>query len=176
MITFLVFFGGDSRPDITTDGTGTWVAVWGTHSGDEFDILSAVSVNDGATWTVPAAISPTDDTQRNHQFARVATDGLGTWYAAWRLFEASFGGQLGKDSDILLSRSIDGGFSWSPPAVLAPSMGSVGDCFDNAMTLSFSSTTYRSSYPFTRPVLDRGRAAYPSRAYTDIKYWTLQLR
>jgi len=52
----------DTYPQVTTDGTGHWVAVWdcdgglGGVLGIDTDILVARSTDNGATWTDPAAL------------------------------------------------------------------------------------------------------------------------
>src|SRR5690606_3230659 len=49
----------------------------------------------------------------------IATDGNGVWIAVWRSTE-DIGGLIGTDSDILMSRSLDNGATWSGPSALAP--------------------------------------------------------
>ena len=54
---------GATHPQVTTDGTGNWVAVWqstdtlGGTIGTDGDILVSRSTNNGATWTAPAALN-----------------------------------------------------------------------------------------------------------------------
>ena len=50
--------------EVTTDGLGTWVAVWqsgdslgGTIGWRDWDILVARSTDDGATWTAPVPLN-----------------------------------------------------------------------------------------------------------------------
>lgn len=113
--------GEDFNPQIATDDAGNWIAVWessdslGNTTGTDYDILVSRSTSDGLTWTAPVPL---------HQFAAsdsatdiepyVATDRDGTWIAVWRSSE-SFGGVLGNDYDILASRSIDNGATWTAP-------------------------------------------------------------
>lgn len=47
----------------------------------------------------------------------LATDGQGTWLAAWSSTE-NLGGSIGADRDVLMSKSTDGGATWSPPRVV----------------------------------------------------------
>src|SRR5262245_13703184 len=55
--------GDDARPAITTDGHGTWIAVWGTTDdlggtiGTDGDILAARSTDNGTTWSAPAPVN-----------------------------------------------------------------------------------------------------------------------
>ena len=54
--------GNDQGPQVTTDGHGTWVAVWHSHDslgdtiGTDSDILVARSTDAGVTWTPPAPL------------------------------------------------------------------------------------------------------------------------
>ena len=86
--------GDDWYPQVTTDGLGNWVAVWGSPSG----IVVARSTDNGATWTDPAAIGSGGSPQ-------VTTDGLGNWVAVWQ-----------SSGDILAARSTDNGATWTAPA------------------------------------------------------------
>ena len=85
----------DSRPSITTDGSGTWVAIWNP--------LMARSTNGGRNWSTVTA-APVGSPPN------VITDGLGTW-----LVVGSIGGG---DFDIEVSRSMDAGVSWTPAVKL----------------------------------------------------------
>ena len=55
--------GRDIFEQVTTDGQGTWVAVWQSRDslGDtistDWDILVARSTDGGVTWTAPAALN-----------------------------------------------------------------------------------------------------------------------
>ncbi len=75
-------------------------------------------MNDGATWTPPALLNgnAASDSGIDIQ-ADLETDGAGTWLAVWRSTEPL--GGSGTDPDILVARSVDGGLSWSAPALLA---------------------------------------------------------
>ncbi|MFA6240791.1 MAG: sialidase family protein [Candidatus Hydrogenedentales bacterium] len=116
--------GFDQLPQVTSDGTGHWVAVWisddtlgGTIDTDA-DILVSRSTNNGATWSAPAALNTnaasdlgTDDRPD------VTTDGAGHWLAVWTSDDA-LGGTIGTDSDVLFARSTNNGATWSAPAAL----------------------------------------------------------
>jgi len=117
----------DNSPDIATDGDGNWVAVWESNNdlsdtidGDR-DILFALSDDDGETWSDPAALNTNADSdtpaQEGDWEPTVATDGGGTWLAAWETTDTQ-GGTIGGDRDLLFARSIDNGATWSDPLVL----------------------------------------------------------
>ena len=48
---------------------------------------------------------------------RLAADGAGNWVAVWASWD-DLRGTIGSDEDILVSRSTDGGATWTPPAAL----------------------------------------------------------
>ncbi|MCB9849204.1 MAG: exo-alpha-sialidase [Phycisphaerales bacterium] len=115
--------GSDSHPKLTTDGAGTWIALWessetlGGAIGDDSDILYARSTDEGATWSAPAPLNTDAATDGEHEYAQeLTTDGAGTWIAVW-LSNETVGGIDG-DDDILYSRSTDAGASWSDPTTL----------------------------------------------------------
>jgi hypothetical protein len=112
--------GPDNVPELTTDGAGTWVAVWysedslGDTIGTDGDILVARSTDGGVTWTPPAALNTNAASDGGEDdWPQLTADGQGIWIAVWQ--SDSLRGTLGKDSDILMARSTDAGFSWSAP-------------------------------------------------------------
>jgi SH3-like domain-containing protein len=123
--------GHDSFPQLTTDGGGSWVAVWtsadslGGTIGTDRDILVARSTDDGASWTAPAALNTnaTSDSGGD-SWPQVTTDGAGSWVAVWTSGD-SLGGTIGTDGDILVARSTDDGASWTAPA--APNTNATSD-------------------------------------------------
>ncbi|MBX3729436.1 MAG: exo-alpha-sialidase [Candidatus Sumerlaeia bacterium] len=116
--------GDDQRPHLATDGAGNWVAVWysddplGGSLGTDTDILVARSSDNGLSWSAPMALSSnaTSDSG-NDFFPQIATDGSGTWVAAW-VSTDSLSGTIGTDADILFARSTDNGENWTAPAPL----------------------------------------------------------
>ncbi len=114
----------DRNPQVRTDGTGNWVAVWmsdenlGGTIGTDPDILVARSTDNGATWTAPAALNTNAATDSGWDwYPQVATDDAGNWVVIWRSYE-NVGGTIGTDADILVARSTDNGATWTAPAPL----------------------------------------------------------
>jgi hypothetical protein len=106
--------GADFDVSVASDGSGTWMAVWSGASNDS-DIRVARSFDGGRTWTPAELLHPSlasdtgdDDTPR------IATDGAGTWVVVWQSDEPVGPGDT--DLDVLVSRSTDGGDTWSAPA------------------------------------------------------------
>jgi hypothetical protein len=145
--TDLNVIGGDSAVELATDGAGTWIAVWtwtDFNVTEDYDIAFARSVDNGATWSVSAPLNtnwlPDSGDDWYHD---VATDGAGTWIVVWTS-DNDLGGTIGSDEDILVSRSVDNGATWSAPAAL------------NAHAATDSGTTHDS-----RPqVLNAGTAGW----------------
>jgi Neuraminidase (sialidase) len=119
----------DERPQLTTDGAGTWVAVWeywgpGRRPGQiELDIRVSRSTDGGATWNSPVALNTNaasdagDDRAPQLTYGLVEVGGQPTWVATWQSGD-SLGVTIGADDDILVSRSTDGGVTWTDPAAL----------------------------------------------------------
>jgi len=116
--------GGDTRPQITTDGEGNWIAVWSSSDrlggtvGTDRDILVSRSADAGDTWTAPAPLNTNANLGSASDFnPQVTTDGAGNWLAVW-FSEDPLGDAIGTDRDILVSRSTDGGVTWIDPVPL----------------------------------------------------------
>jgi hypothetical protein len=94
------------NPEVATDGAGNWLIVWFAISTSEECLLISRSTDGGATWSDPVPRSGQDEFGYDHH-VEVATDGAGTWVMAW------CGSAFGDDLDVLVSRSTDGGVTWS---------------------------------------------------------------
>jgi hypothetical protein len=117
-------FTQDRAPQIATDAVGTWVVVWQSNDdmggaiGADEDIFVARSTTNGATWSSATFLNTNAGSDNGADVEpQVITDGAGTWLAVWSSSD-TLGGTLGTDSDLLFSRSVDGGITWTPPAAL----------------------------------------------------------
>ena len=112
--------GDDDLPQVTTDGAGNWVAVWGSSenlggtAGTDWDIFVSRSTDNGATWTAPVTLNtnPSGGYGDNDESPQVTTDGVGNWVAVWDSLE-NFGGTISSSPDIFVSRSTDNGATWT---------------------------------------------------------------
>lgn len=118
--------GVDISPHLATDKRGGWVVVWesrdslGGTIGDDRDILSARSNDNGATWAAPVPVNRNAPKDVGKDYDPIiATDGLGTWMTVWWSTD-SLGGFIGEDTDILCARSTDVGASWGDPVWINP--------------------------------------------------------
>jgi hypothetical protein len=100
--------GIDVTPQIVTDRAGHWIVAW---NGPANDVLVSRSIDNGATWTVRAAIN-TPATRGGA--VQLATDGAGTWVSVWEAADPLGG----SDIDLFTSRSLDEGATWSAPVPL----------------------------------------------------------
>lgn len=116
----------DRFPEIAADGRGNWVAVWESTydfdqmGNDDYDIVTSFSSDIGQTWSPTARLNSTasiDGEYDDDEFARITTDGKGHWLTVW---ESGYviDGAPNVYSEILASRSIDNGKSWSAPSIV----------------------------------------------------------
>lgn len=116
--------GDDERPQVVSDGAGNWVIVWDVNlalngaAGSDFDLLVSRSTDNGATWTSPALLNTNGMTDSGTDIRpALATNNAGVWIAVWHSME-NLNGTAGTDDDILFTRTIDAGATWSAPALL----------------------------------------------------------
>lgn len=116
--------GSDSNPVVGTNGAGVWIAVWVTTDsledtiGTEGDILFSRSTDNGALWSDVEILNSNADTDSGADAApRIANDGGLNWAIAWQSTD-TLGNTVGPDNDIFLSRSADGGMTWTNVSTL----------------------------------------------------------
>ncbi len=105
----------------------------GSSGGVDDDVRVARSMDDGVTWTAPAALNADASTVLGHDGGQeVATDGLGTCVAVWH--SNDFPAQT--DFDINVARSTNGGVTWVGEADLNTNAASDtgGDFFPEVTT------------------------------------------
>jgi hypothetical protein len=115
--------GDDQWPQIATDANGNWIVVWLSNEdvlgaiGTDVDILMARSSNLGATWTDPKFVNPNAEGTSGYDddpiSVSLATDGAGTWMAAWD--DHKFDPFCCATAS---SASLDLGDTWSTPGVI----------------------------------------------------------
>lgn len=136
--------GFDFKPQLTTDSSGTWVAVWyssefniGLGIDSDYDILVSRSTDGGVNWSDPEAINTNAGIDDGADYEpQLTTDGLGTWIAVWHSGESDIGGEsIETDWDILVSRSTYGAQNWSDPQALNTNAeDDLGDDWDPQLT------------------------------------------
>ena len=133
--------GGDYAPQITTNGAGNWVAVWGSDDslggtiGTDDDIFVSRSADSGAYRTAPVPLNANAGTDSGGDYVpHVATDGAGNWIVTWDSFD-SLGGTIGGDFDVLVSRSADAARPGPRPRLLNATAGTdSGNDFGSQIT------------------------------------------
>ena len=110
----------DERPDVGSDGRGTWVTVWRSldFQDDTVELSVSRSTDAGKSWSARASIETLDTNVPGADIGTgdVAGDGQGVWVA---VYNASAGPTL----EIRFARSADNGQTWGPPQLLAASFG-----------------------------------------------------
>src|SRR5262249_41492206 len=115
----------DGMARLGTDGKGKWVICWesqfdGVGAGKEppIAILTAQSVDNGRSWIderpLVGAYRPAE--AGDDRMPSIATNGHGIWTLVWEATSDSIG--KGADADILFSRSVDDGMTWSAPSAV----------------------------------------------------------
>jgi hypothetical protein len=120
---------GDYEPAWAHDGQGNWVCVWhaavAAAPNRDFDIYVSRSSDNGAVWSYPTKLDPhgSQPSELEDDFDPiVATDGAGHWIAVWYSYD-TYGGTIGEDADIVVSRSTDNGVTWTSSVPLNSDAG-----------------------------------------------------
>jgi hypothetical protein len=114
--------------NISTDKSGVWIATWGKLWGsvngvpsNERDILFARSTDNGATWSDAAYLSGEDTPGDGSDWdLSLTSDHNGNWVAVWMNTTPYSPIPEENLSNQFVSRSSDGGLTWSIPALLNP--------------------------------------------------------
>ena len=106
------------HPQLTTDQKGTWLVVWQSQANlddwewKDFDILAAISKDNGRSWTAPAILGAVSPSMPD-RYAHVATNGLGSWVTVWN----------SGTWDVYASHSTNEGEFWSNPIMISEDGG-----------------------------------------------------
>jgi hypothetical protein len=114
------------NPDIATDGAGTWMAVWDTtlelagadQGRSDYDLVASISTDDGETWSEATVIGGRFALGEHgvRETPRVTfVDGV--WQVVW-VHGYDEGLPIGREGDLMATRSFDGGHTWTDPAAL----------------------------------------------------------
>ncbi len=114
----------DESPHIAADGNGNWVTVWvssdsqGGGTGKDRDILFALSIDGGQTWSAPKPVNTNAATDSGDDLSPRIAFGGGRWYVTWQSTE-TYGGQFKADNNIFMTGDTvtNGAFSWFTPSV-----------------------------------------------------------
>ena len=112
----------DTWPAMASDGRGTILAIWrhrdfesAVEVPSRFNVFGSRSTDAGMTWSPRFSITA-DDIHMG--IPSLATNGRGRWIAAWSAQRCTEEPPIEKLNDILVSRSINNGATWSAPQVL----------------------------------------------------------
>ncbi len=113
-------------PDVATNGTGTWVIVFGVErqaaagARPSDDIYAVRSSDGGRTWSAPALLADVADDLG----PEIATNGKGAWVVVWGASADSF-----SPSSVWFARSIDEGLTWSTPTRIETEPASTSEAY-----------------------------------------------
>lgn len=110
----------DWKPSISTDGNGTWLAAWAStnpldgEAAADFDIHTARSTDNGATWTKTKQLHNNADTDLGSDVNPVVVNkGVDDWFVGWESYEPFV--DLGSDADILSVRAFPSTYTITNP-------------------------------------------------------------
>ena len=132
----------DQIPALAADGNGNWMAVWKLLTLGADLIMLARSTDDGASWGPATVVYDSGDEPR------VATDGAGTWIVTW-----TDGVSYQADKEIYMTRSADGGTTWSTPSPLNTDAAGV-DADDVGAVVRFGGTAWIAVWTKGKPTND----------------------
>jgi hypothetical protein len=121
--------GISSIPTIDVDGIGYIYLAWQDYTTDNFEILIKYSPDNGATWSSPINISNDSGHSVNPV---IVCDNSGNLYLAWD-------NRTPGNDEILFSRSIDNGSSWSLPMNIS---NNTGNSVSPAITMDSTGNLY----------------------------------
>jgi len=125
--------------------TGYVYVTWAEFSGNTHSpVYVAVSHDQGATWTLNQV---TSGTVRNNQDQRIVTDPSGNAYLVF-----DNGVQGGKGTVLYVSKSTDGGLSWSKPVQFAALTDPV--CLFPTYCFNISGGAFRAGGSYPAPAFD----------------------
>ena len=119
----------DNQLQLGSDGSGNLIAVWesreniGGIAGTDIDILFARSDDGGLSWTAPAVLNSNGNTDvGDDRNPKIAMTDQGVAIVIWDSPE-NLGGNTGTDQDILITRSLDRGATWTQVETLNTNAG-----------------------------------------------------
>ncbi|HYC00480.1 MAG TPA: sialidase family protein [Candidatus Limnocylindrales bacterium] len=134
-----------SEFDLAADPAGAWIAAWHGYdaSGSARGVQVSRSFDRGQSWSQPATAVALETAP----WGKIEVAGNGTWGAAWVITVPEFADR----SQLLFSRSLDDGATWTTPVVVAgpPSIAADGDQLladlatdgDNRWIITWTSTS-----------------------------------
>lgn len=113
----------DIDPDIQTDGAGTWIATWSSFFPTSVWNMNAWvsrSTDNGGTWSTPVSVHFNGQSSQDRHLHPIARHtGGNNWMVICHTYN-TLGGSIGSDYDFVVSRSTNGGVSWSAVSALLP--------------------------------------------------------
>ena len=111
-----LLFERSVQPSVATDGAGTWVVVWEQQAAigpGEHDLMFTRSADGGVHWSPPASLNSEAASDSRSDVSPRVYFAAGVWIVAWQAGLTHEG-----ETDIVYTRSLDGGATWSAQAEL----------------------------------------------------------